>query len=208
MLALHRSDVTALNRAARRARIADAIADREPVIINGQPFARGDRVMTLRNDPKRGLINTERGTISSVFPRDGFYVRFNSDHSERLIPHAYLTAGHLAHAYAMTVHNAQGLTCDRAYVLGSAELYAEAGYTALSRRRLENHLETTIDEPDVDHHGAITDDPLHQIHAALARSQREHLATRHAAVLSPEAGHTRSSQERDTGHDHGIDIGR
>ncbi len=202
MLALHRSDVTALNHAARQARMADAIVDREPVIINGRPFARGDRVMTLRNDPKRGLINGERGMISSVFPRDGFYVRFNSDQSERLIPHAYINAGHLDHAYAMTVHKAQGLTCDRAYVLGSADLYAEAGYTALSRGRLENHLYTTIDEPDVDHHGATTDDPLHQIHAALAHSQREHLATRHAHVL-PAAEHA-----RDTGHDHGIEISR
>ena len=131
-------------------------------------------------------------------------VRFDGDHSGRLVPHAYLDAGHLDHAYAMTVHKAQGLTCDRAYVLCSAELYAEAGYTALSRGRLENHLYTTIDEPDIDHHGALTDDPLHQIHAALARSQREHLATRQAAVLPPAAGHPRSGVERDTG----IDLGR
>ena len=67
----------------------------------------------------------------------------------------------------MTDHKAQGLTCDRAYVLGSPELYTEAGYTALSRGRLENHLYTTIDtELDVDHHGAITDDRLDQIHVA------------------------------------------
>ena len=58
--------------------------------------------------------------------------------------------------YAMTVHKAQGLTCDRAYVLGTDDLYAEAGYTALSRGRHENRLYVVADnEPDVDHHGAI-----------------------------------------------------
>jgi ATP-dependent exoDNAse (exonuclease V) alpha subunit len=67
----------------------------------------------------------------------------------------------------MTVHKAQGLTCDRAYVLGTDDLYAEAGYTALSRGRYENRLYVTLDdEPEVDHHGAIEpDDPIDGIRA-------------------------------------------
>src|SRR3954469_7670683 len=50
---------------------------------------------------------------------------------------SYARAGHLAHGYALTAHPAQGATVDRAFVLGSEELYREWGYTALSRHREE-----------------------------------------------------------------------
>ena len=50
------------------------------------------------------------------------------------IDFAYAEAGHLAHAYAMTIHKAQGATFERAFVLARAETFtAELGYTALSR---------------------------------------------------------------------------
>jgi ATP-dependent exoDNAse (exonuclease V) alpha subunit len=53
------------------------------------------------------------------------------------LPTAYAHAGHLDHGYALTAHLAQGSTVDRAYVLGSDELYREWGYSALSRHRTE-----------------------------------------------------------------------
>jgi len=54
------------------------------------------------------------------------------------VPSSYLEAGHLTHAYASTVHKAQGATVDRAYLLGSDRLYREAGYVGMSRGRLSN----------------------------------------------------------------------
>ena len=41
-----------------------------------------------------------------------------------------------------TVHKAQGMTCDRAFLLATDDLYQELGYVALSRGRLGNHIVT------------------------------------------------------------------
>ena len=53
----------------------------------------------------------------------------------------------LQHGYAMTVHVAQGLTVDHAFVLAGAGLNRELGYTALSRGRETNQLYAARD-PD------------------------------------------------------------
>ena len=58
---------------------------------------------------------------------------------EVALPLDYVTE-HLSHAYARTVHKTQGLTCDVALLLGDDTLYAELGYTGLTRGSQENHL--------------------------------------------------------------------
>lgn len=40
----------------------------------------------------------------------------------------------------MTVHKAQGMTCDVSLVLGDDSLYAEAGYTSINRGRIATLL--------------------------------------------------------------------
>lgn len=74
---------------------------------------------------------------------------FTSDDGRDVaVPAGYLHAGHLAHAYATTIHKAQGLTADTALVLADDALFQEAAYTALSRGRTRNQL--YIVGPDIE----------------------------------------------------------
>ena len=216
MLALHRHDVAALNETTRAVLVQQRVVDDHPLYALGRPFATGDRVITLHNDHASGLINGQRGTIVSQDGPRGALVRFDSEPRARVVPDAYFDAGHVDHAYTMTVHKAQGLTCDTAFVLGSDGLYAEAGYTALSRGRLENRLYIGAEnEPDVDHHGALEDDdPIAQVRNALARSERQQLAGRELLRVSigrvsgptPLEPETTRAETTQASHDDGIEV--
>ncbi|MDP9335167.1 MAG: relaxase domain-containing protein [Actinomycetota bacterium] len=143
MLASTRADVGELNKMARYGLIANGHVAPTGLDIDGQTFAVGDRVMTLKNDRRLRLINGERGAIAAITDRD-IVVSFDDRHEPTRIPTGYLEDGGLDHAYAMTIHKAQGLTCDRAFVLGDELLHREAAYTALSRGRHENRLYTVL----------------------------------------------------------------
>src|SRR5207302_1083813 len=118
------------------------------ITIADRSFAVGDRVMTLRNDRRRGVLNGEQGIVTGIDPHtQTVTVRTNAQH-DIVLPPPYLLAGNLAHAYAMTIHKAQGMTCDIALALALADdtLYREAAYTALSRGRHENRLYLVTDQ--------------------------------------------------------------
>lgn len=74
-------------------------------------------------------------------------IRIRSDHGRDVsVPLDYVT-DHLQHGYARTVHKTQGLTCEVALLLGDDTLYAELGYTGLTRGSDENHLYAVAFEP-------------------------------------------------------------
>jgi len=91
-------------------------------------------------------------------------VRGPDDRDVRL-PLDYV-ADHLQHAYARTVHKTQGLTCEIALLLGDDSLYAEVGYTGLTRGTHENRIYTVVNADD------FKDDAYHLDHVvqSLARS--------------------------------------
>jgi len=80
----------------------------------------------------------------------------------------------------MTVHKAQGLTLEVALVSGSSTLRKEAGYVAMSRGTVSNHLFVTYDDlrsnaPDVaDIHDA---EALDELQRRLERSSAHRLAS-------------------------------
>ncbi|HZP14695.1 MAG TPA: hypothetical protein VFA96_02645, partial [Nocardioides sp.] len=138
MLALHRSDVADLNRRARSQLAAHGKLGPPVLRVDGVDFAIGDRVVALRNDRKIGLLN---GTQATVAGRAGSRLLIETvDGTRTEVPPYYLANGHVAHAYALTIHKGQGMTCDAALVLGGDTLYAEAGYTAITRGRFRNHV--------------------------------------------------------------------
>jgi conjugative relaxase-like TrwC/TraI family protein len=135
MLAHRRRDVADLNERARRAlRERGKIGD-DQLTARGRSFAVGDRVVARRNDRRLGIVNGDTGRVAAI--DDHVVTLALADDRTVRVPESYVCAGHLEHGYALTAHLAQGATVDRAFILGSDELYREWGYTALSRHREE-----------------------------------------------------------------------
>lgn len=170
MVALRRVDVRELNERARAYRIATGAVYGPEIDLPTGAFAAGDRVVTTRNARHLGVLNGSRGTIVDVdVSRRTVRVRLDSrrDSAGVLIaslPCDYLDAGHLAQAYAITGHKAQGMTARRAFILGDEHLYREWGYTSLSRGREENRLYVVAGESEQ------ADDPNHGRSTAPAAS--------------------------------------
>lgn len=98
----------------------------------------------------------------------------------------------LQHGYAMTIHVAQGLTVDQAFVLAGAGLNQELGYTALSRGRHSNRLYAAR-EPDTSRveyapADAHRIDPIARLATALGTSS--------ATTLAIDAGHEPTAHDR------------
>lgn len=178
MLAVKRGDVLELNREARAALVERGEVQANGAEARGQMFGTGDRVMTLSNWHRHGIVNGACGTVRAI--RDGgLDVRFDSG-KEITLPSTYLRAGHVAHGYAMTIHKAQGMTADRSFVLADQSLFREAGYTALSRGRFENHLFVVgqdVERSELSHGPPEAGrEPMNEVIGALGESHSKHMA--------------------------------
>lgn len=94
-------------------------------------FARGDRLMFLRNERSLGVKNGTLGTIEQVSP-EGMKVRLDSGQRVVFDRKDY---AHVDHGYAATFHKAQGVTVDRAHVLATPGMDRHSAYVGLSRHR-------------------------------------------------------------------------
>jgi Ti-type conjugative transfer relaxase TraA len=180
MLAARRSDVADLNGRARALMTAANKLGSTDIDFHGQSFAAGDRIMTLKNTRRLGVKNGTRGTVESVDEVRREVTIRRDDGTAITLPRSYLEAGHLTHAYAMTGHKAQGMTTDKAYVLGDQTLYREWTYVAMSRGRNDNRLYVVggIDPDREDVGGEVQgiEDPLKELVAAVGRSRAKDLA--------------------------------
>ncbi|MBC8449615.1 MAG: ATP-dependent RecD-like DNA helicase [Chloroflexi bacterium] len=78
----------------------------EPTLVHGRrAFRAGDRVMQTRNDYKLDAYNGDIGYVESVHPQDGvMYVNVDG----RTVEYDMGTVANLTHAFACTIHKAQG----------------------------------------------------------------------------------------------------
>jgi conjugative relaxase-like TrwC/TraI family protein len=199
MVALRCADVRELNERARALRVAAGDVTGPALALSTGAFAPGDRVVTTRNRRSLGVVNGSRGTVTAVDEHCRTVTvqlvgRRDEPGHTSVLPPEYLEAGHLAHGYAITGHKAQGMTADRAFVLGDEAMYREWGYVALSRGRAENRLYVVAGElepTDDSGHGRIPRTPsearvLDMVGRALIDSHEQRLALKEfEAVAGP-----------------------
>jgi ATP-dependent exoDNAse (exonuclease V) alpha subunit len=91
-----------------------------------------------------GVENGTRGTVEQI-DRERGALAVATDRGDRVtLTRRYLEAGNVRHGYALTGHSGQGITVERAFVLGKGEArLQEWGYVALSRAREATRLYIT-----------------------------------------------------------------
>jgi conjugative relaxase-like TrwC/TraI family protein len=153
LLAGTRAEARFLNRHARQMLAASGeLSLDDEIEFAGQGYVVGDEVVMCRNDRHQHLVTGEeyavdngmRGTVVDLSP-DHMTVRVTSG-EHVVLDRDYLDHGWVDHAYAVTIHKAQGVTCDSVLVVGPAGLYREGAYVALSRARHEARLYVTADQ--------------------------------------------------------------
>ena len=150
MLASRNADIADLNELAHRHLVAAGVVGGPARVVDiddrRREFQAEDEVLFLRNDRPLGVPNGMRATVDRVHPIGSVDLTVTTTDRQRIdVPRWYVDQGHLAHGYAMTIHKAQGLTCDTALVYATDDLYRELGYVALSRGRDLNVIYTTSD---------------------------------------------------------------
>jgi hypothetical protein len=176
MIALRRRDVAELNALARALMDSHGRLGRERLTINGVEFAAGDRIICLRNSDALAVKNGTRATVETV-DRKNRTLGVVTDRRDRIrLGGGYLPDGH---AYALTGHAGQGVTVERAFVLGlGGQRLQEWGYVALSRARQQTRLYVTAVPRERESHFHDLDDrdPVTRLGQALEESAIERLA--------------------------------
>lgn len=179
MMTKRNADVDDLNRRARRHVAAAGELSGDPMLVGGRPFQVGDDVLCTRNDYPNQIRNGTVGRIAEI-NHDRGAVTISTADGERRLDHEYLSAGSMRHGYAVTVHKAQGRTCDHGLLLASDDLHREMGYVGLSRGRESNRMYLVSDEPadELEYHGRSEEksDPLDLVINSLKRSTAKELA--------------------------------
>jgi len=160
-LAGTRRSVADLNAVIREQLRADGLLPVDDVNMphtnEGPNITRGDLVLITRNDHRRGLLNGTRGQVTGATSSQ---VSLRLDDGRAVTVPTGWAKQRLTHAYAMTVHKAQGLTVDVALVDGSTIPDRNAAYVAFSRARHRTEIHVS-DQDAFDE--ALADDPFERL---------------------------------------------
>lgn len=178
MLAGHRDQVDRLNAHARRQLDLAGELYGPETIIGGTAYRVGDQILCLRNNRELRVLNGTTATIDAIAP-DEVHATDAYGHAI-VLPFAYIENGGVAHAYATTVHKAQGRTVDTSHVLVDDTAYRQLAYVMLSRHRhtVRTHRMGHEDSKRLDttHAGLLPAETTGDIEVALARDRSQNLA--------------------------------
>lgn len=186
MLARSNADVRWLNDAARHHLRTSGELAGEELTVAGRSFAVGDLVVARRNLPAGQLDNGTRATVVGLdHEQRQLTIRTLDGERTVTLDTGYLEGRHLHHAYALTAHLAQGLSVDRARILGNADGHGrEWAYSAATRHRIAAHFYLTA--PDPDRLQLPNHDPLARIRQTLGHNTAKTLALDTTTTRPPE----------------------
>ena len=155
LIMAHRNrDVRALNKMARAyLKGRGVIGDKDHCLDTEKgkrQFARGDRIMFLRNEHSIGVKNGSLGSVAGI-NRGAMHVRLDSGRSVVIDTRFYRD---LDYGYAATIHKSQGATIDKTYVLATRGFDRHLAYVSMSRHREDLTLYHSRDREgfkDLDH---------------------------------------------------------
>lgn len=151
------------------------------------PSGRGD--IGIDEPPPERRQHPHAGLVVELV--SGHHVTLSSQYAEQ----------HTSLGYALTVFRSQGITVDHAFLLANDTLFQEAGYTALSRGRLSNHLYAVAPDhlhDDIAHGDEITAhrDALACLVDALGHSHEQTMALESISGHSPADGKQMTPESR------------
>jgi conjugative relaxase-like TrwC/TraI family protein len=156
LLAADRTTVNALNTRAHDDRVAAGLVAPDGIALaDDATGGRGDIVVARRNDRRLQITDGEyvrNGTlwqITDIHPDGALDVTRNDPTGSATVrlPADYVRA-HVELGYAATVHRAQGMTVDHAYLLATAAMTRQSLYVAMTRGRATNHAYVAVDGID------------------------------------------------------------
>jgi len=163
-------------------RVAAGEVSPEGITVAGQTIGVRDEIVTLHNN--RRLItstggwvrNGDRWTVRAL-RADGTAALTSLDGRGRVtVPADYLDE-HVALAYAVTVHKAQGLTVDRAVTIVDERTTLEHLYVGMTRGRRTNHALVTTSARGDEHTETPARDARRVLESVLRRTGNEPSAT-------------------------------
>lgn len=156
VMATDHTTVDTLAMRIRASRVQSSHVEPGGIDVGEQTIGVGDEIVTLRNDRRlvtnnqHWVRNGDRWRVEHRTALGGLRVVSLDDRGRAYLPPGY-AAEHVALAYAVTLHKAQGMTVDHGIVLAD-ETTSELGlYVGMTRGRHANHALVATDAGQPEH---------------------------------------------------------